>query len=433
MQINFKVPFKAWLNGPSAESLNLRTSFEEKAYLVHVNIEGNDPLQLEKSSPETKFFRSTTFLNFEVTLKYETLDNVDDFKLLISEKVHRVKLFRLLVTITNRLFRSIRNFGTVAHLQEIRPQDNELEPLFRKWDVKYTLDGTAFQSYYTPINALGLLARSELYSRQLYSSSDYDTPSIDISDWPDIEEAIQDKLKPRPEEEFFTNAIEFLRTRNYRMALLESVICLEIVLTQYLKAFFSIRKEISKTRIEEFLSPQLGLSCRLSGLLELTLEDKDLKNINIDKILLAVRWRNHIIHKSGNLPDQLQEGSLRDGISNVLGLSRILAQRRDQILAEPELQMIAKKVAEDNKVPLPTIWVIRKHNIWVDVQFIFEEIPKNHGVLKKVASDLSRELKSRDHRFDEDKHLYVRFIKFPNITIARWHHGALEIIEKIKA
>ena len=427
MQINFKVPFNAWLNGPLVDSLDLHTSFEEKKYLVNVNIEGHDPLELEKSSPETKFFRRTTFINFEVTLKDETAGNLDDFKLLITGEVHSLELFRLLVSIVNRMFRSIRNFGTVTHLQEIRPQDNDLEPLFRKWDVKYSEDGTDFHTYFGPINALGFSALG-----RFYLSSDYDTPSIDVSDWPDIEEAIQDKLQPSPEQEFFTNAIEFLRTSNFRMALLESVICLEIVLTQYLKAFLLIRKEISKSRIEQFLSPQLGLSSRLSGLLDLTMDDKDLKNINIQKILQAVGWRNHIIHKSGKLPDQLDEDSLRDGISNILRLSKRLAQRRDQILTGPELQMIAKKVAEDNKIPLPTIWDMQRHNIWVDIPFFFEELPKSYDVLKKVASDLSSELKSRDHRFDAEKHLYVRFIKFPNHTIARWRHGTLEIIEEKK-
>lgn len=422
MKICFKVPFNSWLNGPSAESLNLHTFFEEKVYLVKVNIEGNDPLVLEKGSPETKHFCKTTFITFEVTLKDEASEHLEEFKLLITEEANRLKLFSLLVNIVNRMLRSIRNFGIVAHLQEIRPRNDDLEPFFRKWDVKYSDNGTDFHFYYP--QTVGLLEFG-----RIYSSVDEDTPSMNVSDWPDIEEAIQDHLDPAPEQEFFTNAIEFLRTRNFRMSLLESVICLEIVLTQYLKAFLSVRKEISNSRINKFLTPQLGLSSRLSGLLDLTLRIDDLKKFNIQKILQAVGWRNYIIHKTGNLPVHLKEEALSEGISSVIGLSMLLAQRRDQILAEPELQIIAKKVSENNKTPLPTIWAMRKHNILIEVQFYFDQLPES-DVLAKVSNDLSVELKARDHRFDADKHLYVRFMQFPKKIIARWRHGALEIIEE---
>lgn len=422
MKLCFKVPFNSYLAGPSSESLNLQTSFEEDGYLVKMVIEGNGPLELKDGPPETKYFRKTTYLSFEITLGEASSENLQNFKLLVKEESQRLKLFSLFVSIINRALCSIRNFGVVAHIQEVRPIDSEIESYFRKWDVKFSENNEVYQTIFPATTGLlqGLL---------YFSASDQEIPELRVSDWPDIEEAIQDKLKPAPEQEFLTNAIEFLRIRNFRMALLESVICLEIVLTQYLRAFLSVRKNIPNERIGKFLTHQLGLSSRLSGLLDITLGREDLNKINIQKILKAVEWRNHIVHKTGRLPKELKEDTLRDGISSILTLAILLALRRDQIQAEPRLQKIAKEMSDDNKVPIPTIWAMQRHHILVEIQFFFDEIPESH-VFEKVSKDLAIKLKERDPRFEANKHLFIRFLQFPKKTIARWRRGYLEIIQE---
>jgi hypothetical protein len=421
MKLCLKVPFNSYLVGPSSDSLNLRTSFEEDDYLVKMVIEGDDPLELKASPSETKHFRKTTYLSFEITLAEISSENLEKFKLFVKEESQRLKLFYLLVSVVNRTLRSIRNFGVVAYIQEIRPKDSEIESYFRKWGVKFSEKNEEFQTIFP--ETMNLL--------QIYASSisDQKISELRISDWPDIEEAIQDKLEPAPEQEFLTNAIEFLRNRNFRMALLESVICLEIVLTQYLRAFLSVRKDIPDYRIKKFLTPQLGLTSRLSGLLDITLGRKDLNKINIQEILKAVEWRNHIIHKTGRLPKELKEDALRDGIWSILTLAELLARRRNQIQADPGLQKIAKEVSDDNKVPIPTIWARQRHHILVEIEFFFDEIPESR-VFEKASQDLAIKLKQRDTRFEADKHLFVRFLQFPKKTIARWQKGNLEVIQE---
>lgn len=419
MKLCFKVPFSSYLLGPSDESLNLQTSFEEDSYLIKFIIEGNDSLEVKEGTPETNYCRKTTYLYFDIALHEESQENIEKFKLLIKEESQRSKLFSLLVSVVNRTLRSIRYFGVVAHIQEVRYRESEIGSYLRNWQVKYSENDEAYQTIVPP--GMGFLGSFIL------STLDQETPELRVSDWPDIEEAIQDKIEPSPEKEFVTNAIEFLRKSNFRMALLESVICLEIVITQYMRAFLSVRKDIPNNRIEKFLTPQLGLSSRLSCLLDLTLSREDLNKINIQKILQAVNWRNHIVHKTGRLPKDLKEDTIRDGISNMLTLAMLLAQRRDQIQAEPGLQKIAKKVSDNNKIPIPTIWIIRSHYILAEIQFFLDQIPKSH-VFEKVSTDLAIELKERDYRFEADKHLFVRFSQFPKKTIARWRRGALEII-----
>jgi hypothetical protein len=213
------------------------------------------------------------------------------------------------------------------------------------------------------------------------------------------------------------------------MALLESIICLEIVLTQYLRSFLLIRKGFSNSKIRRFLSPQMGLSMRLSGLLALTLTKDDLKDVDLNKVIRVVGWRNEIVHRTGRLPEYLTEDELRDGILNVITLVLLLAQLRGRIQAEPTLQDIAKKVSEAHKIPVPNIFVIGRHFVSVEIQFFFAALPEN-GILEGVSKDLGDQLKTRDKRFIPEKHLFIRFLKFPQTTAARWRSGSLEILQE---
>lgn len=427
MKVSFKYPLDLYIVGPSRESLDLKTSFlQEPKYSVKLCLEGQEPLELKEGPPETKFFRRNTFLTFEIECQTTDPSELERFRLLVKNDQKRQELLNLLVEVINRTLDNIRNFGIVAHVREVHPREEEVEACLRHWQVKFSENEGEYQDILPmPKDTLSLLFSA------LYPSAQ-EVPELRISTWPDIEEAIQDNLKPSPEQEFLTNTIEFLRTGNLRMALLESIICLEIVLTQYLRAFLVIDKKMSLNRInKKFLTSRLELSTRLAGLLDFTLDSDDLKKIDIQKILKAVEWRNHIVHRTGHFPLHLKEKNLREGITNVLTLVLLLAKRRDQIQAQPELQEISRKISQDNDIPLPTIWLIRKHIIYVEVQFFSSPIP-NKSVLEKVIHDLSEELENRDPRFEPDNHLYVRFVQFPKKTIARWRRGTLEVIKEEK-
>lgn len=427
MKVSFKYPLDLYVVGPSRESLDLKTSFlQEPRYSVKLCLEGQEPLELKEGPPETKFFRRITVLAFEIECTSAELSELERFKLLVKDNKKRQELLNMLVEVINRALNNIRNFGTVTHIREVYPREDEVEVYLRHWQVKFSENDGEYQDI-LPMPK-GLLSLLLLPSPPAARA----TPELRTSSWPDIEEAIQDNLKPSPEQEFLTNTIEFLRTGNLRMALLESIICLEIVLTQYLRAFLVIDKKMPPNRInEKFLTPRLELSTRLAGLLDLTLYSDDLKKIDIQKVLEAVKWRNHIVHRTGNFPPQLKENDLRERISSVITLTLLLAERRDQIQAQPELQEISKKISQDNDIPLPTIWLIRKHIIYVEIQFFSSPIP-NKSVLEKVIHDLSEELKNRDQKFEPDNHLYVRFVQFPKKTIARWRRGTLEVIKEEK-
>jgi hypothetical protein len=105
----------------------------------------------------------------------------------------------------------------------------------------------------------------------------------------------------------------------------------------------------------------------------------------------------------------------------------LLARRRDQIIASPEMQEIGKKLSERFSVPIPTIWLLQKHRILIDL--VFFVIPSNlpgAGVLESIAKEASDLLSTRDPRFRPNDHLYIKFSAFPNDVRARWYDGHLQ-------
>src|SRR4029450_5705664 len=113
---------------------------------------------------------------------------------------------------------------------------------------------------------------------------------------------LQDDLPVPPEQEFTTNVLEHLKANNLRLAVLEAIIGLEIVLTRYLRAFLRAYQGTPEDRINKFLSPDFGLTARLSGVLDLTLNETDRREFDLTKVMTVVSWRNKVTHGEGRLP-----------------------------------------------------------------------------------------------------------------------------------
>src|SRR5262249_22809652 len=151
---------------------------------------------------------------------------------------------------------------------------------------------------------------------------------------PDIVEAVEENEPPSPAQEFVVNALEHVTLGNFRYAILEAVIALEIVLARYLRLALE-RRDLPKEAIDDFLSPQLALRDRVSVLLNLTLGRDALQDYDFGKILTVIRWRNHIVHRHGHLPVGLQAKDIFEGTRALLGLVLFIDSKYAELLAEP--------------------------------------------------------------------------------------------------
>lgn len=411
MNFKYSMPFPAYITGASESELELKTEFEHKfkrnKLIVRFELSGEKPLSSDSLPEGKKYVRRVNNVDFFI----------ENFRIGEINESNYISLFKVLVSIANRVIRNIRNFGYAGQVKQIYPNEGDAEHYIRAWKTLASADGKNWQAVVPGDNLASLfIALGPAKFAEIRASS-----------CPDIEEAIQDDLDSPPEQEFMTNSLEHLGNRNYRLALLESIICLEIVLNQYMSNYLSIHIKIPKNRIVKFLTPQLGLTARISSLLNLCLHPDDIKKIEFNKILKAIDWRNKIIHKSGHLPEGLKDEDLIENISSVLDLASMLARRRDQINASPEMQEIAKKISEKFAVPIPTIWLLKRHRILIDL--VFFVVPSNFPeteMLTSIAEEATSLLSARDPRFRPIEHLYIKFSSFPNDVKARWQKGQLQ-------
>ena len=425
MKLIFKVPLEFSIVGPSPESLNIPVSFKHKSCVVRVSFFGKDePNFLESLPSNEKYFKGITQLSFEI----EADESTKKGKELLNQAEDKDKHYDLLLFLTkvvNRVLRNIRNFGIVPHIHEIGVEPDKIEAFLYRWSVEISVAGKeAMPLSKMPEDRKDMIKFIALLHVQ---SREHEFPVLYISNWPEIKEAIQDNLQSPLENELLTNTHEFLRVGNNKMAILESVTCLDIILSQYLKIFLTNRKNLDTKRIGKFLTTQFGLTARIAGLLDLTLSKESLKYVNIEGVLQAIKWRNDIVHKYGHLPSGVSNNDLKQAIEDTLNLIYILVRERDQIIAEPSLIGISENIAKKYNIPTPTILLPGpKHKINVKINFLFETPDKKN--FKAICEDLIEIFKNRDPRFNESEHLLVTFIKFPNKTLAYWLNNKLNFI-----
>ena len=425
MKLKLKIPLYFYLSGPTEQSLEVETSFEHDDVKVNLRFVGENPLTFPKGSDDSKVFSHVKYAEFVLE---DTDPQQSRLAKIVTTEPDYVQILKYLLPIVNRVLCSIRNWGLVAFVAELNPRDDDAKKYIQRWDVQSSEDGENWQAVVKPETGLLSVLLSSFFL------NDEKAGNLHVKNWSDIEEAIQDNLEPPPEQEFLTNSIEHLNLGNFRLALVEAIICLEIVLTQFLQVFLSIDKRISKSRINDFLSPQFGLKAKVSALLDLILDPNDLKKINVDNVRTAVEWRNGVIHKTGHLPQGVPEEELRRKINDVLSLALLLGRKREQISSSPELQRIGNQLSQKFRLPNPTILGLGRHRILLDFDFLLSsEIPQDlEEVLKSVADETSSIFTTKDSRFNAAEHLHIRFLvlfPFPQKVKARWRNNKIEVVE----
>lgn len=237
-------------------------------------------------------------------------------------------------------------------------------------------------------------------------------------------EVLEDNLEVEPEDEFLTNTIGHLRACNFRLAIVDAVIGLEIVLTRYLKSYLATVKKMPKSRIQLFLHNDFGLTPRLAGILDLTIHESYLKDVKLDQVLQAVLWRNHIVHKTGRLPPSVPVVTVREHISTVLALAHTLAELYVNTSASLDRESIGRKLKTNwsERIGWPNLWIKPWHRVHAEIGCGIGE-PLTREEMEAIAEELVGYLKARDKRFDPSVHLYVDFKYFMGESLSKYNFG----------
>jgi len=242
------------------------------------------------------------------------------------------ELVKLISILANKFINATRYYGLATHMHEIDISRHKPEYYLAIWNVESSIDEVIWNNV--------IPVESRLFSLFNQTTNSNLENSLVTSLWSDIANAIENERVPPPELEFTINALEHIELKNYRYAVLESVIGLEIVLTRFVNEYMSTRLKLPKEQIETFLNPSFGLSSRISGLLDLTIKSKDLKKIDMSKVKQVIKWRNHIVHKTGHLPEGIPHNILNDNLSSVLKLNFLLGSKTEVVKAAPETLII---------------------------------------------------------------------------------------------
>jgi hypothetical protein len=412
MKLRASVPFSAYLESENPADLFPSTDFRHKDMAVRISFFGDDPLQLQGGA--LKHFRRLRGFQVEVQGDVALRE--------LTKRPDGWPLLKLIADISNRVLGSIRNFGTVAHLEPLRVSANATDRWLRVLQVEASDDDEPWAAVRAAGTLEDMLADTFLAARERVGE-------LSSADWKLAEEAIQDDLKPGPEREFFTNAVEHLRVGNLRLAVVESVICLEIVLSEWLHHVLPLRG-VARNRLKELLSPQMGLSTKLGLLLPLLLSDHDRRFIGEDLVHRTVKLRNGVIHKTGNLPDGVASGAIRQGVGAVLLLATTLADKRDLLRRAPELSNLAAEVAVSCGIPLPNIRMLDRHEYTAWVEFPLAEDVPTDDKLTAVAVGLTNRMEQYDPRFQSRDVHWISFLRGPRQIIAIWVQGKLEKMPK---
>ena len=324
------------------------------------------------SENKTLYIKKCNSLNFIV--EDDNLNTINNF---IQSK-NTKKIIELLISVGDRCIRVIRNHGSVYNLHELNLDlEGNLKYILAGFEIKKKNNRNKWKPLYEIneqeefINAMVFIKTEPDY----YSSLSFS--ELDMSHWEEIKEVIKENLPIPPEKEFTVNALEHTKKNNLRLAIVESIIGLEIILTKYLKNYL-ISQNIPKKRIDEkFLTPDVGLTARVSVMLDLSIR-KQFNNIfmyskpeeqfddfvNIDNILNVVKWRNNIIHKTGNIPKNVSRINIKDGINKVLLLVNLLAVLNRHL----EISNLIKDVVGKYKINEPILTKLGIHDVYISIE-----------------------------------------------------------------
>jgi hypothetical protein len=426
MFLRFTLLKGIYLIGYSPEALDVSASFGHKDYAIRITFPGGEVTELPEAPFDSKYFRKPDGLEF-------VLDDKDTRGVPLVDLIkidNYSALLLLMRAIASRVFNVIRNFGIVPGIPEVLPikleKGENLEAEVLNWIPEISTDGESW----TPLPRskgfdLLLLFVTSKFSRAARFSEDTE---LNVALWADIVEALEDNKGPPPEMEFFANAMGHFRKKNFRLAVVESIVCLEIVFTQFISNYLSISVKVKKENLQRFLSPELGLTARLSGLLHLTLHESYLKEIDFDRVLKVVEWRNKIIHKTGRLPSGIDEDTLQKNTSAVFSLINLLAERRDNVIASSELNEIKDVLRRKADMMWPGIWLKSRHQVRIDFDlFSKKESLDYREKLENLVKETIELLKKRDPRFDPIKHLTICFKHIPDGSQIWYQYGRLRL------
>ena len=427
MFIKFKWPVKVIIFGNEEREMEPEINFRVKNFKCKAHF--NSISYLGKPYVEIKEKNIGNNYKYFSRIKTITVEVLDDNENILKDLIKNKKLLlEQIILILNKVLKCIRIYGWAHTVHEYSTKYYEEDVDFSLIELSVQVSGDGKNFYY-------LIDESEKWEMFGFLKHDFgffnEYSYIFPPNLSKIEDAIADKnldiiMEEEPiETEFWVNSREHQLNKNYRLAIIESVIAVEIALTNYIRDYFKYTKKYNKKKIDKFLSANFDLSTRLYIIPALTLSVDDYSKINFDLVLKGVSIRNKLIHKGEDCLSGVSDNEINNYINELNKLSRLLSLKTVQMKTEPKMRDIAEKIRTKFRVGC-VISRLRNHRFIVNIYFTFltEGVFFEENKVIDIINTISELLAEYDNNIIPNEHLIVNFRDIPDMKLwAYWSQG----------
>lgn len=343
-----------------------------------------------------------------------------------------MQILNLVNSISNRCLLVIRNYGNLTKVKEFslkldRADKEQFKSFFMMLDVKIAKNNMEYEKILKHWGFKDDIAK-EFTSKFLLDNffDVYHEEYLDYDTWLDIKNALENNYEITEDRIFFVNSLEHRKNNNIRLAVIETVIGLEIVVTKYLRNYLKF-KNIPNDRIGDLINPHIGIYSMVSVLLDLSVEEEIIKHIKIDKVLKLIKLRNNVIHNNYKIPKETtKQNEIFEQIQATHFLCKLLFSFCNKIIIIKGLLKKTKKNYDIENVQ--TRCMIDVPNIILSVylkKYSNELITKiNFSVINSL-----KDFRRFEKLYDEEKYLYISY-RFNKKVMAKFSKGKLEFLNQ---
>lgn len=426
MILEFSIPLAADLFGSSSAE-DMRATYTYKRLKCEVYFEGEKVESFKHKGIKASIpIRKSERLHFII----EDCLGKSILQPLLEDR-DKTPLLSLLVSVINEFVRVARCFGRVPFLRELIVKDTKnVNVAFRHWDAK---------AGETMGTATALYIQDELPS-MIKGLFDYITPRFEFQlqgkltfsamYWGDVVTGFEEAEENYPIwNNLLTNSEEHLVQGNYRLATLEAVVALEIIVSRFLTEYLLNIKKLSKEVVNSFLTKSVGLSDKVAVLLEMTTNLNDFDRVDTHKVDKAIKWRNDIMHRTGELREKDPE-VISDVLDHVKGLIIYLGTRLETVAIAPEIDKVIEKIRQQYSVPVPKVF--RMNRIYtVHFRYFQGDDYKYPDTkqMEEIIRLLNTCIKAFDTGFDFQQSLHCAFSDMTKMKRIQWEAGQYRQVE----
>jgi len=428
MFLKFNLPIRINLITHEKEYLNNTfINFNYKKYNCFLKLKSEKDIIENKEKEKITYTRN--YHGISIMIEDNSKGTIENF---VKEQ-SMAQILKLINLISNRCLLVFRNYGNLTKVKEFSLQLDskdieQFKSFFMMLDIKISKKNNNEYEKILKYWGFKIDIAKEFTSGWLQKSyfNVYDEEYLGYNIWLEIKDALENNLEITEERYFFVNSLEHIYNNNIRLAVIETVISLEIAVNKYLKDYLKL-KNIPNDRITNLINSHIGIYSMVSVLLDLSIEEEVMETIKIDEVLKLITLRNNIIHNNKQIP---KESSERKETFNQIASTHILCKllvgfcnKRINIKAllknaqtSYDIENIEIKCLPDNPIIVLSVYLKEYSN---------ELINKiNFSIISSL-----KDFRGYERSYNEKEHLYINY-RFNKKVMAKFSKGKLVFLNQ---